>query len=111
MPVTQISGISNRNGHFGNPPPTAGISPQSQIVPSTVSCWKTCTSLCGCCAATSVPAINAGATACVAGPADVLAVSGSVAIAGVTLVVDEVDAVCVLVVGSCNAARSLSCCD
>src|SRR5438874_11523866 len=105
-----MSGINNRNGHFGNPPPTAGISPQSQMVPSTESCWKTCTSLWGCCAATSVPAINAGTAACVAG-ADVVAVSGSVAIAGVTLVVDEVDAVCVLVVGSCNAARSLSCCD
>src|SRR6266853_4122183 len=106
------SGIAarNRKGHFGNPPPTAGISPQSQIVPSTESCSKTCTSLWGCWAATSVPAINAGATACVAG-AEVLAVSGSAAIAGVTPVVDEVDAVCVLVVGSCNAALSLSCCD
>src|SRR2546421_9410044 len=101
-----MSGISNRKGHFGNPPPTAGISPQSQIVPSTESCWKTCTSLWGCCAATSVPAINAGAMACVAGATDVLAVSGSAAIAGVTPVVDEVETV-VLVVGSCNAARSL----
>ena len=29
------SGIAakNRNGHFGNPPPTMKISPQSQIVP------------------------------------------------------------------------------
>src|SRR5436190_20962614 len=104
-----MSGISARNGHFGNPPPTAGISPQSQMVPSTESCWKTCTSLWGCCAATSVPAINAGATACVAGATDALAVNGSAAIAGVTPVVDEVDVVCVLVVGSCNAARSLSC--
>src|SRR5437763_7337291 len=110
MPVTQMSGINARNGHFGNPPPTAGISPQSQIVPSTESCSKTCTSLWGCCAATSVPAINAGATACVAGAADELAASGSPAIAGVTLV-EEVDVVCGLVVGSCNAARSLSCCD
>src|SRR5437870_9565366 len=101
----------NRKGHFGNPPPTAGISPQSQIVPLTVSCSKTCTSLWGCCGATSVPAINAGATACVAGSADVLAVIGSAVIAGVTLVVDELDVVCGLVVGSCNAARSLSCCD
>src|SRR2546423_4226827 len=100
MPVTQMSGIRARNGHFGNPPPTAGISPQSQIVPSTESCSKTCTSLWGCCAATSVPVINAGTTACVAA-ADVLAVSGSAAIAGVTPV-DEVDVVCVLVVGSCN---------
>src|SRR5713101_6626535 len=81
MPVTQISGISARNGHLGKPP-TEGISPQSQIVPSTLSCSKTWTSPC-CCGATSVPEVSDGANVSVPASDDVF-VGASPSRAGAT---------------------------
>jgi hypothetical protein len=89
-PVTQTSGINARKGHSGIPP-AAAISPQSQIVPSTESCVKTCTLLCGCCAVTSMPDVRSPVAACVAEVVDMLAVKGPPAIAGVTAPVDDVD--------------------
>src|SRR6266404_9084292 len=102
------SGIAarNRNGHFGNPPPTAGISPQSQIVPSTLSCSKTCTSPWGCWGATSIPATSVGARASLLEGRDVDAnrVSPS---AGATGAVEDFDALVVVpeTLGSCATAR------
>src|SRR5262252_2998528 len=95
-PVTQTSGINARKGHQGSPP-AAGISPQSQMVPSTESWVNTCTLLCGCCAVTSIPEVKFPVR------------TGSVTIAG-TVPPDGVEGFWVPVVGSCNAARSLSCC-
>src|SRR5437660_1427662 len=46
----------------GEIPPVGGISPQSQMLPSTLSCSKTCTSPWGRCGVTSVPATSEGAT-------------------------------------------------
>src|SRR5436309_10877171 len=107
MPVTQMSGMSARNGHFGNPPPTGGISPQSQMVPSTESCWNTCTSPCGLCVATSVPAVNVGAIASDVDATVAPDTCGSIAVVGATEV--DCDVLAGATAGSCKEARSRSC--
>ena len=106
-PVTQISGIRARNGHFGKPPPTGGISPQSQMVPSTLSCWNTCTSPCGCCGETSVPATSVGASVSI--PATLVDEANwvSPSATGATEAAEDFDAVSVVLdtLGSCETAR------
>src|SRR5687768_18389747 len=74
MPVTQIRGIRASNGHLGNPPPTLGISPQSQIVPSIFSCSITSTLPCPCCWGTWVPSISDNDST---GPAEAIESSGA----------------------------------
>src|SRR5882757_3745808 len=108
MPVTQISGISARNGHLGKPPPTGGISPQSQIVPSTLSCSNTETSPWDFWGATSIPETSEGASASLLETKDDNDSCASPWASGATAAVEYLDAFVAVrdALESCATARS-----